>query len=360
MPGGGPTTATIYVIPNDLGIVGGDGKTITMTLTSSTAYNVVSGWSGAMVMINDDDPPTSSPPWDWADPQITAFTPAGAATSTTLAAPENAPVGDFIPIEIWIPPGTASSSVFVLDTTSAISYSYIPGGTEYAGSPGTLDGPSYGSLGPGQGYYQMLYVYATNSAATADVSATITLEEALGGAYFAPVSAFVDFKSLRIMEEVNDDSELADVTNSSAGTVYAGQRLHLLVTNAQGQAVPGLSYMWFINNDEDAFIVKNFDANANSNPLQYLNPSDFDGQQFSFVVTSPDTQTVEVDIVTPFGVITPYTTFTPIEPNVTAVGKLYSGAPNPKTDSNGVTIGTKVGKEAVMFGMPLKMDSPPR
>ena len=105
MPGDGPTTATIYVIPNDLGIVGGDGKTITMTLTSSTAYNVVSGWSGAMVMINDDDPPTSSPPWDWADPQITAFTPAGAATSTTLAAPENAPVGDFIPIEIWIPRG---------------------------------------------------------------------------------------------------------------------------------------------------------------------------------------------------------------------------------------------------------------
>ena len=228
MPGDGPTTATIYVIPNDLGIVGGDGKTITMTLTSSTAYNVVSGWSGAMVMINDDDPPTSSPPWDWADPQITAFTPAGAATSTTLAAPESAPVGDFIPVEIFIPAGSASSTVYVLDTTSAISISSIPGDTEYAGSPGTLDGPSYGSLGPGQGYYQMLYVYATDSAATTDVTATITLEQASGGAYFTPVSAFVDFKPLQIFNNG------ANITGT-APTIKIGQMMSLQVQDPSGR-----------------------------------------------------------------------------------------------------------------------------
>ena len=54
--------------------------------------------------------------------------------------------------------------------------------------PATPGGPSFSTLGPGYGYYLMLYVYATNSAATADVSATITLEQASGGGPFTPVS----------------------------------------------------------------------------------------------------------------------------------------------------------------------------
>ena len=54
MPGDGPTTATIYVEPYNLGIIGGS-ETLTMTIGSGTTYDAMSGWSAAHVTINDDD-----------------------------------------------------------------------------------------------------------------------------------------------------------------------------------------------------------------------------------------------------------------------------------------------------------------
>ena len=56
MPGDGPTTATIYVIPNDVGQVGGS-QAVVMTITSGTGYTAMTGWT-ATVTINDDDLPS--------------------------------------------------------------------------------------------------------------------------------------------------------------------------------------------------------------------------------------------------------------------------------------------------------------
>ena len=76
MPGDGPTTATIYVEPYNLGIIGGS-ETLTMTLGSGTGYNAMSGWSAVHVTINDDDQDPNNPPTGDPTPQITAFNPAG-------------------------------------------------------------------------------------------------------------------------------------------------------------------------------------------------------------------------------------------------------------------------------------------
>ncbi len=221
IPGDGPETATIYVVPNDIFQVGGS-KLVSMTLASGTGYNIVGGWSTANVTINEDDlPPT---PWSGdTTPQITAFKPDGSQTDSA-----SAPLGDFIPIEISIPSGVQSSALFTLDCPSGVSVSYTPDGQKF-GLTGVEGGPRFAELGPGYGYYLMLYASATDPTTNQEAWGPINLECASGGANFPTTGANVDFKPLQMYNNALDN------ITSSTRTGLIGKVLDLQVRDLSGQ-----------------------------------------------------------------------------------------------------------------------------
>ena len=235
MPGDGPTTATIYVEPYNLDIVGGS-ETLTMTINSGTNYNAMTGWSAAHVTINDDDPDLNNPPTGDPTPQITAFDPDGSPSPLNPQGESSASalVGDFIPIGIWVSSGEADLAMIGLNYPSTICVSYTPGGANlYGGSGGgtaTFDGPS-GPPGRGSPYYLVLYASAADptddQANDTEVSGDISLVSCSGGSSsFATVSTSVDFEPLQML---NNGTEISGIGYSGNQNVKVGQLMGLQV-----------------------------------------------------------------------------------------------------------------------------------
>jgi hypothetical protein len=224
MPGNVTATYTIYVKPIDVGQVGGS-QTVTMTLTSGTGYSIMSGWSNASVTIEDDDSPGTPDP-SFVAPKITAFNAAGGQVSSA-----SAPVGDFIPIEIWIAPGSPNWTTFILICPSTIALSSTPDGPNFnTGLPSVPGGPAFATFGPSYGYFVEFYASAASTSG-GEVSGAITAEWASGGCDFTPVSISVDFKPLQMY---NWGTPLGTATSSAIQTVKIGQLMSLQVKDPSG------------------------------------------------------------------------------------------------------------------------------
>ena len=137
----------------------------------------------------------------------------------------------------------------------------------------------------------MLYVYATNSAATADVTATITLEQASGGGPFTSVSAFVDFKPLQILRDGTDVTNGSPTKNVSKCSVDVGEQINLSTANAS----PLGATLWNIAGTK----INSYIANSSIGVVIPFvnNPLD---SSISFTWVDGGTETVTVTVASPF------------------------------------------------------------
>ena len=238
--------------PRALSAASGKSDTVTMTLTSSTAYNVVSGWTTATATVYYDYPWNSENPTTETRVTMVPFNPDGsqADPATTFTAP----VGDFIPIGLGTLIAVSNpSTVWGILTYDESEFSvtdpngdYIPSGEEI-------------SLAPAETIIDVS-VNSSNTALTGlEVDDDITFQ---GGQFSSAslnmCSLNLDFKPLQMY---NNGTQIA---GSALQNLKIGQLINLQVQDPSGR---GGIVAWSM---PSGTTVKRYQPTAGSNGLPAL------------------------------------------------------------------------------------------